>query len=65
MLNVQKFGSDKTGLEFVESGSTSVVHPPKFVFATSTFVVHPSLFEVKVPKEEALASRRTRVDLNE
>ena len=63
MLNVQK--SNKIGLGFVESGSTSVVHPPKFVFATSTSAVHPSLSKVKVPKEEALASRRTRVDLSE
>ena len=65
MLNVQKSFSDKTGLGFVKSVSTSVVHPPKFVFATSTSTVHPSLSKVKVPKEEALASRRTRVDLSE
>ena len=49
---------------FVESGSTCVVHPPKFVPATSTCVVHPSLYEVKVPREEVLAFRRTRVDLH-
>ena len=55
MLNVQNFVSDKTGLGFVESGSTSVVRPHKFVPATSN-----SLPKVKVPKEEVLASRRTR-----
>ena len=49
---------------FVESGSTCVVHPPKFVPATSTFAIHPSLSEVKVPKEEVLTSRRTRVNLS-
>ena len=65
MLNVQKFVYDKTGLGFVESGSSSVVHPLKFVPATSTFVVHISLPEVKVHKKEVLASRRTRVDLSE
>ena len=58
MLNVQK--SNKIGLGFVESGSTSVVHLPKLVPTTSTSIVHPSLSEVKVPKEEVLASRRTR-----
>ena len=65
MLNVQKFVSVETGLGFVKSGSSSVVHPPKFVPATSTSVVHPSLSEVKVHKEEILASRRIRVDLSE
>ena len=65
MLNIQKTIFDKTGLGFFESGSTSVVWPPKFIPATSTSVVHPSLSEVKVPQEEVLASRRTRVDLSE
>ena len=65
MLNVQKSISDKTRLGFVDSGSTSIVHPPKFVPTTSTLAVHSSLFEVKVPTEEILASRRTRVDLSE
>jgi len=37
MLNVQKSVSDKTGLGFVESGYSSIVHPPKFVPATSYF----------------------------
>ena len=37
MVNVQKSVSDKTGLGFVESGSSSIVHPPKFVPATSYF----------------------------
>ena len=65
MLHVQKFVSDKTGLRFVESGSTIVVNPPKFVPTTSSSGVHPTLFEVKVHKEVAPASRRTRVDLSE
>ena len=65
MLIIQKSISDKLILGFVESGSTSVVHPPKLVPTTSTSIVHHSLSEVKVPKEEVLASRRTRVDLSE
>ena len=60
MLNVQKSFYDKTGLGFVESVSTSVVHPPKFVPATSI-----STPEVKLPKEEILATRRIREDLSE
>ena len=60
MLNVQKSFSDKTGLGFVKSVSTSVVHPPKFVPATSI-----STPKVKVPKEETLTTRRIRVDLSE
>ena len=60
VLNVQKSFSDKTGLGSVESVSTSVVHPPKFVPATSI-----STPEVKLPKEEILATRRIRVDLSE
>ena len=65
MLNIQKSVSDKTGLGFDESGSSSVVHPPKFAPATSTFVVHPSMSKVKVHKEEVLASRITRENLSE
>ena len=65
MLNVQKSIFDKTRLGYVDSGFTSIVHPPKFVPTTSTTAVHSSLFEVKVPTEEILASRRTRVDLSE
>ena len=50
MLNVQKFVSDKTGLGFVESGSSFVVHPPKFVPTTCTSVVHPSLSQnLRIP----------------
>ena len=60
MLNVQKYFSDKTQLGSVESVSSSVVHPPKFVLATSI-----STLEVNVPKEEIQATRRTRVDLSE
>ena len=60
MLNVQKKNSNKKGLGFVESVSTSVVHPLKFAPATSN-----PLPKVKIPKEEILASRRTRVDLSE
>ena len=61
MPNVQKNNnSNKTGLGFVKSVYTSIVHPLKFVLATSN-----PLPEVKVPKEEVLASRRIRVDLSE
>ena len=65
MLHVQKFVSDKTGLRFVESGSTIVVNPPKFVPTTSSSGVHPTLFEVKVHKDVVPTSRKTRVDLSE
>ena len=65
MLHVQKSVSNKTSLGFVESGSTIVANPPKFVPATSSSVVHPTLSEVKVHKEVVLASKRTRVDLSE
>ena len=65
MLHVQKSVSNKTSLGFVESGSTIVANPPKFVLATSSSVVHPTLSEVKVHKEVVLASKRTRVDLSE
>ena len=65
MLSVQKFVFDKTGLGFVEIGSSSVVNAPKFVLASSTSVVHPSVSEVQVHKEEVPTSRRTRVDLSE
>ena len=65
MLHIQKSIFDKTGLGFVESGSTPVMNPLKFVPATSSYVVHPTLFEVKVHKEVVPASRRTRVDLSE
>ena len=64
MLHVQKSISDKTGLGFVESGSTTVVNPPKFVPATLSSVVHLTFSEVKVHKEVVSASRRTRVDLS-
>ena len=60
LLNVQKYSSDKIGLGFVESVSTSIVHPLKFLPTTSI-----STPEVKVPKEEILASRKIRVDLSE
>ncbi|XP_030969763.1 uncharacterized protein LOC115990043 [Quercus lobata] len=55
MLNVQKYTSDKTGLGLAESVSASVVHPPKFVPAISI-----STPEVKMPKEEILATRKIR-----
>ena len=64
MLHVQKSNSDKTSLGFFESGSTTVVNPPKFVPATSPFVVHPTLSEVKVHKDVVPTSKRTRVDLS-
>ena len=60
MLYVQKSSSNKTGLGFVESVSTFVVHPPKFVPAISI-----STPKVKVPKEGILATGKIRVDLNE
>ena len=60
MLNVQKSSHDKTGLSFVKSVSNFVVHPTKFV---------PSSFEpkldVRIPKEEVLATRKMMVDLSE
>ena len=37
MSNVQKFVLGETRLGFVESGSSSIVNPPKFVPATSSF----------------------------
>ena len=54
-LNVQKSSFDKIGLRFVDSGSASVVHPLKFVPTTSI-----STPEVKVPKEEILATTKIR-----
>ena len=65
MLHVEKSVSDKTGLGFVENGSTTVVNPPKFVPATSASIVRQTLSNVKVHKEVSPASRRTRVDLSE
>ena len=65
MLNVQKFVSDKIGLGFIKSGSSTVVNPFKFVNATSSSVVHPFVPEVKVHKEEVMTSRRTMIDLSE
>ena len=50
MLHVEKSVSDKTGLGFVENGSTTVVNPPKFVSATSSSTVRQTLFDVKVTK---------------
>ena len=64
MLHVQKSVYDKTDLGFVENGSTIVVNTPKFVLVTSSSVVHQTLSEVKLHKEVAPASRRTRVDLS-
>ena len=64
MLHVQKSIFDKTCLGFVESGSTTIVNPPKSVPATSSSNVHPTLSKVKVHKDVVLASRRTRVDLS-
>ena len=60
MLNAQKSSSDKTRLGFVESGSSSVVSPTKFVLAVST----PKL-DVRVPKKEVLATRKIKIDLSE
>ena len=52
MLNVWKSTSDKIGLGIVESVSTSVITPTKFVPVVSI----PKL-EVMIPKEEVLAIR--------
>ena len=60
MLNVQKPTYDKTGLGFFEIVSTFVVHPTKFIPASS--IPTP---EVKMPKEEILATMKMRVDLSE
>ena len=60
MLNVQKFASDKTGLGFVKSVLSFVVTPPKFVPVVS--IPKP---DVRIPKEEVLATRRIRVNLSE
>ena len=65
MLHVQKSVSNKTGLGFVENGSTIVVNPPKFVPTASFSVIFQTLFDVKVHKVVSPASRRTRVDLSE
>ena len=65
MLHVQKSVFDKTGQGFVENGSTTIVNPPKFVPAISSFVVCQIISDVKVHKDVAPASRRTRVDLSE
>ena len=54
-LNVQKSSFDKIGLRFVDSSSASVVHPLKFVPTTSI-----STPEVKIPKEEILATTKIR-----
>ena len=61
MLHVQKFVSNKTGLGFVENGSTILVNPPKFVLATSSSVVCQTLSDVKVQKVVSLTSIRTRL----
>ena len=60
MFNVPKYASDKIGLGFVESGLSSVVTPLKFVLAIS--IPKP---DVRIPKEEVLATMRIRVDLSE
>ena len=65
MLHVQKSIFDKTCLGFVESGSTTIVNPPKSVPATSSSNVHPTLSKVKVHKDVVPASKRTKVDLSE
>ena len=60
MLNVQKFAYDKIGSGFVKSGLTFVVTPPKFFPAVS--IPKPN---VRIPKEEVLATRRIKVNLSE
>ena len=39
MLLVQKYVPNKTGIGFIENGSTTVVNPPKFIPTTSSSVV--------------------------
>ena len=60
MLNVQKSAFNKIGLGFVESGLSSMVIPTKFFPVVSM----PKL-DVRVPKEEVLASRRISIDLSD
>ena len=60
MLNAQKSSSNKTGLGFVESGSSLVVSATKFVLAVST----PKP-DVRVPKKEVSATRKIKIDLGE
>ena len=60
MFNVPKYASDKIGLRFVKSGLSSVVTPLKFVLAVS--IPKP---DVRIPKEEVLATMRIKVDLSE
>ena len=60
MLNSQKSSSDKTTLGFFESGLSFVVTPTKFVPTES--MPKP---DVKVPKEEVLATTKIRVDLSD
>ena len=65
MLHVQMSVSNKTGLGFVKNGSSTVMNTPKFVPATSSSFVCQTSTDVKVHKEVAHISRRTKVDLNE
>ena len=60
MLKFQKSAFDKIGLGYVESGLSFVVTPTKFVPPVSM----PKL-EVRVHKEEVVATRKIRVDLSD
>ena len=60
MLSVQKYLSDKTGLGYVKGGSSSLVTHTKLV--PPVFVPKP---EVRVHKEEILATRRIMIDLSD
>ena len=60
MLKFQKFAFDKTGLGYVESGLSSMVIPTKFVPPVS--MLKP---EVRVHKEEVVATKKIRVDLSD
>ena len=60
MLSVQKSSSDKTGLRYAESGSSSMLTQTKFV----PLVFVPKS-EVRVKKEEIIATRKIRVDLSD
>ena len=69
MLSVQKFPSDKTGLDFVESISVPKTHSTNFVSSSSSEpsvseVVKPSLTEA-VNSVEVTLLRKIRVDFQE
>ena len=60
MLSVQNSSPNKTGLGYAESGSSSLLTHIKFF--PPMYMPKP---EVRVPKEEILATRRISVDLSD